>query len=659
MKTPLSSDRIKLYQLEAQLRRAKAGFPSTEILEGGDVVGWVQARVADLIAKSGENKIHTGFGQLLGLSAGVFAFLSTGTAIAPLAPFAITLGLLGYGASVADSALRYGRILPIPFFAFTLQNIATSTSADGREALHGAEDKARHNAISFLPLQERSELEMLVDYQGLILELLSNVPEGKRFAIYFVLRQAYLEQGFENKDLAGQINRLVENVAVDTTLNPKLLARVKGSLELPGQEEPLTQDLFGFGQQILSTGLPQLKQEPPVIESSIAVPESNAPELSEQPTIIQEPEKPKATRLADLPLPQRAEAVVKLLVQNGFLIDRILSSQITAIAGSQRGGKGTLAGLLTILSKAHNPGLTVEYVTAGIDVYPFKCQLLSGLDYPDKPAEEYDKAIATKLLKRLKEFEGAKPYSLQNTLLVIDEAMRLFSLLEDEDRIWAITFLLTRFAKSGAGLILVLHSNNLGAVVGSKNTNGMAATFKDGVNFIGCEAKEIKTGLLTSIKVASGIYFLADPNNFGKPVRGGELGAVPDWLLEEKNPGNNQPDPVRTLLKLFPELEENHEANAIAKASSTDNLDSVAQLEYAFNLDSPQIRESVIQDKLTDIIYYKLAEYSQPYHFEALRSYLKRNYPQFAKSELISETLVQLARDGLVKGNRVSGYYVI
>ncbi|MEO1187373.1 MAG: hypothetical protein AAFX46_23120, partial [Cyanobacteria bacterium J06636_27] len=117
--------------------------------------------------------------------------------------------------------------------------------------------------------------------------------------------------------------------------------------------------------------------------------------------------------------------------------------------------------------------------------------------------EAADTLVAKKLLKRLKQLESAPPYSQNNLQLVIDEAMRLFSLMTEEDRTWAIIFLLTNFAKTGAGLILVLHSNHLGAVVGSKNTSGMADTFKDGVNFIGCQSQHIKTGLLTSIAVAS------------------------------------------------------------------------------------------------------------------------------------------------------------
>lgn len=569
----LSSEQFRRYELEAQFRRSKAAFPPTEILEAGDVMGWLQLHVENLLEKSQQNRMHGGFTQLLGLSAGIISFLSTGTAVAPLAPVAITLGVLGYGASVADSAFRLGRILPIPFSSFTLQKLAQSTSADGRQALKADEDddQERFETMAFLPHKERRELEMLVDYQGMMLELLSSIPEGKRFAIYYVLRQAYIDGGFRSNTIVTDINKLVESVSPDSSLDQHLMRDIKQRLGLlPADEDTQQQgdigEFFGLSSTLLTPSSlhtnPPASTMPTVIQD--AVPTN--PSLSEKssshdpPPLSSSPDNPpEGMALQDISLPQRAQKVVELLVRQGFHIDRILSNQITAIAGAQRGGKGTLAGLLAILSKAADPNLTVEYYTSGVDIYPFKCQLTSALNYPGRDMEAADTAVAQKLLQRLKELESAPPYSQKNLHLVIDEAMRLFSLMSEENRTWAIIFLLTRFAKTGAGLILVLHSNHLGAVVGSKNTSGMAATFKDGVNFIGCQSQQIKTGLLTSTAVASGRYFKANPNNFGQPIKDGELGEIPSWLKTEKHPGNGQPDPVRTLLALFPELRQEHQ----------------------------------------------------------------------------------------------------
>ncbi|WP_375505700.1 hypothetical protein [uncultured Nostoc sp.] len=116
-------------------------------------------------------------------------------------------------------------------------------------------------------------------------------------------------------------------------------------------------------------------------------------------------------------------------------------------------------------------------------------------------------------MKFLKGLDGSEPYSHKNLLIVIDEAMRLLSLLEESDRTWAIQYLLSRFAKSGGTLIVVLHGSNLTSVVG-KATAGLADTFKQSVNFIGCVAVAVSAGGLRKMNVASGEYFKANPNNF-------------------------------------------------------------------------------------------------------------------------------------------------
>ncbi|NJO31120.1 MAG: hypothetical protein HC874_28895 [Richelia sp. SL_2_1] len=167
--------------------------------------------------------------------------------------------------------------------------------------------------------------------------------------------------------------------------------------------------------------------------------------------------------------------------------------------------------------------------------------------------------------------------------------MRLFSLMDEAERNWALQFLLTRFEKTGAGLILVLHATNLGAVVGSKNTSGMAATFKEGINFIGCYSQSIQADFLRKMSVASGKYFKANPNNFGTPEQNGELGEIPEWLKTQIHPGNGQPDPVRTLLKYFPELVQEHDETPIPEDETLADLDDVNKLEFTLQLkEEPQ-----------------------------------------------------------------------
>ncbi len=304
--------------------------------------------------------------------------------------------------------------------------------------------------------------------------------------------------------------------------------------------------------------------------------------------------------LIKLPLPGRAVATIDSLKASGFQVDQVMGSQIIAIAGNQRGGKGTLAGLLTILSKADNPALTVEYFTAGIDIYPFACNLHSALDHHGRSPDEADKLVARELVQFLKKLEGSEPYSNQDLLLVVDEMMRLTSLMVEEDRTYVLKFLLSRFEKTGATLILVLHASNLTSIAG-KETGGLAATFKEGINFIGCTTQAIAVGALRRMNVASGAYFKANPNNFGEPVKGGELGLVPDWLKTELHPGNGQPDPVRSLLKIFPELEQEHKAASLPENEKLGDMDDVSRLEFISQLESePSIELPKIEQKDED-----------------------------------------------------------
>jgi hypothetical protein len=224
----------------------------------------------------------------------------------------------------------------------------------------------------------------------------------------------------------------------------------------------------------------------------------------------------------------------------------------------------------------------VQYFTAGVDVYPFKCHLNSALQHSSRDGDEADKKVANDLLLFLKGLESCEPYSHKNLVLIIDEAMRLLSLVKEEDRVWMIQYLLSRFAKTGGTLIIVLHSNNLGAVVGSKNTSGLADTFKQSISFIGCVAQSVSAGGLRKINVASGEYFKANPENFGSAIADGELGSIPNWLLTEKHPGNGYPDPVRTLLTFFPEL---YEEPPIQPKSKDRLSETIQKLEASFNIE--------------------------------------------------------------------------
>jgi hypothetical protein len=67
--------------------------------------------------------------------------------------------------------------------------------------------------------------------------------------------------------------------------------------------------------------------------------------------------------LINLPLVNRANALIAALTKSGFQVEDMMSSQVIAIAGTQRGGKGTLAAILATLSKALDAGLNTQYFT--------------------------------------------------------------------------------------------------------------------------------------------------------------------------------------------------------------------------------------------------------------------------------------------------------
>jgi hypothetical protein len=217
--------------------------------------------------------------------------------------------------------------------------------------------------------------------------------------------------------------------------------------------------------------------------------------------------------------------------------------------------------ILAILSSAIDPTTKIHYFTAGDDIYPFKCdRLVCRLSYPELDGDKADFRVAQELYKYLKEMDNQTQGACKDIILVIDEAVALSDYLDPDQKQWMIRFLLTRANKKGAQIFIVLHGKSLTSWVGTGNTSGLSPTFKTGASFIGCEATSIKLHPLRSISVATGHYFLADPDDFSKPVAGGDLGVIPKWLKTESNPSTGQPDPTRTLLNFFPELKSDAQA---------------------------------------------------------------------------------------------------
>ncbi|HEY9602992.1 MAG TPA: hypothetical protein V6C85_15360, partial [Allocoleopsis sp.] len=305
---------------------------------------------------------------------------------------------------------------------------------------------------------------------------------------------------------------------------------------------------------------PEAVEEKPVEgapASSTQIPVVEKPEISKAsaPTAPPEYERPTLDEISRLPMRERAIAILSRLSADGFDLSRCIADQITCICGNQRGGKGTLMAILAILESAIDSTTKVHYFTAGDDIYPFKCtRLVCRLSYPDKEGDKADLMVAQALYKYLKEMDKLTQGACQDIILVIDEAVALSDYLDPEQKQWMIRFLLTRANKKGAQIFIVLHGKSLTSWVGTGNTGGFSQTFKTGATFIGCEATSIKINPLRSMSVATGRYFLADPDDFSKSIEGGELGVVPEWLKRQINPATVQPDPARTLLEFFPEL---------------------------------------------------------------------------------------------------------
>ncbi|WP_017314200.1 hypothetical protein [Mastigocladopsis repens] len=162
-----------------------------------------------------------------------------------------------------------------------------------------------------------------------------------------------------------------------------------------------------------------------------------------------------------------------------------------------------------------------------------------------------------------------------------------------------IRFLLTRASKKGAQIFIVLHGKNLTSWVGTKNTAGFGDTFKTGATFVGCEATSKKLSPLKSISVATGRYFLADPDSFESAVKDGEIGMIPDWLKTETNPATGQPDPARTLIKFFPELVDNNSTVDDSSSVQDNHNATVSQQEEFPNLEPTST--DIEQEKTTEL----------------------------------------------------------
>ncbi|MBN4004235.1 hypothetical protein [Nostoc sp. LPT] len=612
-------------------------YPSLSHLEAGNIAQWLQERKEQLFEMARASENEADMTRVLGLVAS-----GIGAVCYAVNPLAVVGGLIGGAAwlwFVVEHSNRTKEIAPLPFVRGNFVNALALLGDYDTRSNYRADHLA--NTVKFLERHEAEEYAFVLAEFENIVQYLTQVEPGKRFYAY---RWMF---GWFGKLLGRQLPTY-ESMALhlqDVTIDSRLNRSEVNAIAQANVQLPPTVDIKQF-------------QSPQVDIGKM----NQAVELS-SPTELQ----PSANALVpktiiNLPLTNRANALIAALTKSGFQVEDMMSSQVIAIAGTQRGGKGTLAAILATLSTALDPGLNTQYFTAGVDVYPFACNLTSALKYPDKDADGADELVARDLLKFLKGLDGSEPYSHKNLLLVIDEAMRLLSLLEESDRTWAIQYLLSRFAKSGGTLIIVLHGSNLTSVVG-KATAGLADTFKQSVNFIGCVAQAVSAGGLRKMNVASGEYFKANPNNFGEPVSGGNLGMIPEWLKTHLHPGNGQPDPARTLLQFFPELVQQHEKAVIPRGEKIAPSDAVNHLESIFSkpyqeVEFLEVEESSISEAdLEQIVAIVAATASPPTSFAAIRN--SRKWGEEKKSVLyLRNALSQLIDTNRLCGNEKDGFSI-
>jgi hypothetical protein len=613
-------------------------YPNLSHLEAGNIAQWLQERKDGLFEMARASENEADMTRVLGLLAS-----GIGAVCYAVNPLALVGGLIGGAAwlwFVVEHSNRTKEIAPLPFvrgnFIDALALLGDYDARSNYQADHLA------NTVKFLERHEAQEYTFVYAEFENIVQYLTQVEPGKRFYAYRWMFGWFSKLKGRQLPTYESMALHLQNVTIDSRVN-----RLEVNAIAQAQTHLLpTVDIKQF-------------QSPQVDISKM----NQAASVS-RPTELQS----SADRLApdtiiNLPLINRANALIAALTKSGFQVEDMMSSQVIAIAGTQRGGKGTLAAILATLSTALDPGLNTQYFTAGVDVYPFACNLTSALKYPDINADGADQLVARDLLKFLKALDGSEPYSHKNLLLVIDEAMRLLSLLEESERTWAIQYLLSRFAKSGGTLIIVLHGSNLTSVVG-KATAGLADTFKQSVNFIGCVAVAVSAGGLRKINVASGEYFKANPNNFGEPVSGGNLGIIPEWLKTHLHPGNGQPDPARTLLQFFPELVQQHEKAVIPRGEKIAPSDAVKHLESIFSKPYQEVEflevESISiseadKDKIVAIV---AATASPPTSFAAIRN--SRKWGEEKKSVLyLRNALSQLIDTNRLCGNEKDGFSVI
>jgi hypothetical protein len=664
--------------------RLRENYPSIEHLEAGNVAAWLQERQDQLLSRATEGRASMNLAKLITLAGGAVGAVCYATS--PIAPIAALIGFGSYIWTVAKDNNATHKFAPVPFVRGSFwEFLSAMGDAEAREEWFTNQDDLL-DLLSHMERMERTEYAMLREFKQELTDYLSIVDSGKKFYAYRWLLDSF-EQYRGSLPSANTLKQHLEIVTVDPRTDfeqvnaliqhqsqqqqPRIIDLPPGRIiDLPpGKINDLS---LGNINDLASTKINDSSLGDINDSSSGKINDSSPENIHDFQKSPHNPITPNRDELLKLPLTARAEAIIKALTEDGFDIAKCIQDQISAIAGNQRGGKGTLMAILAILSFALNPQTKIHYFTAGDDIYPFKCdKLLCRLNWHNLDGSEADAKVAQALFKYLKKMDNATQGEYDDVILVIDEAVALSGYLTDDQKEWMVKYLLTRANKKGAQIFVVLHGKHLSTWVG-KNTNGMADTFKSGVSFIGCESTSIQVSALKRISVATGRYFLADPDSFDKAVKGGEIGVLPDWMKIEKHPVNGQPDPARTLLTFFPELVDNnpnfgvdngHDMEAVDEnfTSVTDRQETVQQLEELLKLEAQdmEVKEEIDETFLSRILEVFSKSPNSLVSFNAIRIHKAWERDWQAKNPgrgKLRDALKKLVADKRLNGDEQSGY---
>ncbi|HEY9597882.1 MAG TPA: hypothetical protein V6D33_09445, partial [Cyanophyceae cyanobacterium] len=539
-----------------ETQRLRSDYPSIEHLEAGNVAAWLVERQEQLLVRAKDERTGMNLAKLLTITGSVVGAVCYATS--PLAPIGALIAGVGYIWAVAQDINDSHQFAPIPFVRGNfIDFLSAMGDKDTRDEWFADQNELVDLMFHLAPF-ERYEFAMLKEHAHVLSEYLVKVEPGKRFYAYRWLSDWFVSL----KGTFPRVEQLTSHLAT-VTPDPRINYQQVKALQQHLEHIAIPQGIPAT--QIADLPTPKTAELPRAIVGETtkleAIETQIVEEKSPEVTLLvgaiptSSGQLPTLDEIVRLPMRERAIAILNQLSADGFDLSRCIADQITCICGNQRGGKGTLMAILAILASAIDPTTKIHYFTAGDDIYPFKCnRLVCRLSYPDLDGDKADFQVAQQLYNYLKEMDKLTQCACQDIILVIDEAVALSDYLDPEQKQWMIRFLLTRANKKGAQIFIVLHGKSLTSWVGNGNTSGFSQTFKTGATFIGCEATSKKINPLRSISVATGRYYLAEPDDFSKAVEGGNLGIVSQWMKTEINPATGQPDPARTLLTFFPEL---------------------------------------------------------------------------------------------------------